>query len=201
MNVWTLLAMLVVGAFWLKSREQKRRIALLGSYLGQYPIEKLMESLTDGYLRALGEDDPQRRAQIWSMLDTAEVTLCEQFNRFVTEFAKVDEAATRVSKLPVALPFADRLFPRATFDLREALRLHAQGLSHVAGNRLQLSQKSKAFALSAELFLMQHTCHWYCRSQSVASARMLALHKTSYQQVLDAVSDQTRGAYRSLTGV
>ena len=33
--------------------------------------------------------------------------------------------------------------------------------------------------MSAELFLMQHTCHWYCRSRAVASARMLARHKTS----------------------
>ena len=62
------------------------------------------------------------------------------------------------------------------------------------------SPKAKAFTLSAELFLMQHTCHWFCKSKTVASARMLARHKTSYQQVLDAVSPQTRNAYRELTG-
>jgi hypothetical protein len=34
-----------------------------------------MASLTEGYLRALGEDDPQRRAQVWSVLATAETVL------------------------------------------------------------------------------------------------------------------------------
>lgn len=34
---------------------------------------------------------------------------------------------------------------------------------------------------------MQHTCHWYCRSKTVASARMLARHKTAYVQLLASV--------------
>jgi hypothetical protein len=52
--------------------------------------------------------------------------------------------------------------------------------------------------LSAELYLMQHTCHWFCKSRTVASARLLARHKTSYQQVLESVSPQTRQAYEAL---
>jgi hypothetical protein len=198
MELFTLLILLCVGAFVLKSRDQKRRIALLGGYLGKYQIEKLMESLTDGYLRALGEDDPDRRAQIWNMLDSAEVTLCEQFNRFVGEFSSVDTEQVRVSKLAVALPFADKLFAGATFDLHKALALHAQGMSRTAKNSLGQSQKSKAFMLTAELFLMQHTCHWYCRSKTVASARMFARHKTTYAQLLESVSPETRKAYTAL---
>jgi hypothetical protein len=54
--------------------------------------------------------------------------------------------------------------------------------------------------MSAELFLLQHTCHWYCKSKTVASARMLARHQTSYDQLLAAVSPETRNAYRTLTG-
>ena len=54
--------------------------------------------------------------------------------------------------------------------------------------------------MSAERFLMQHTCHWYCKSKTVASARMLARHQTSYEQLLDAVSPETRSAYAALTG-
>jgi len=50
------------------------------------------------------------------------------------------------------------------------------------------------------LFLMQHTCHWFCRSKTVASARLLARHKTSYAQVLAAVAPQTREAYIRLIG-
>lgn len=198
MNLLFPLALIVLAAYLLKSRDQKRRIALLAGYLGKYQIESLMESLTQGYLRALGEDDPQRRAQIWSMLDTAEVTLCEQFSRFVADFSRVDAAQARVSKLPIAVPYADRLFPTATFDLRQALKIHAQGIAQAANNALGQTQKAKAFTLSAELFLMQHTCHWFCRSKAVASARMLAQHKTPYAQLLASVAPDTRKAYTAL---
>ena len=60
MELLVLLTSLAIGGYMIKSREQGRRIALLGSYLGKYQIEKLMESLTDGYLRALSEVDPER---------------------------------------------------------------------------------------------------------------------------------------------
>jgi len=200
MELLVLLTLLAAGAYVVKSREQGRRIALLGSYLGKYQIEKLMESLTDGYLRALSELDPERQAQIWRMLDAAEVTLCEQFNRFVAEFSLVDGAQTRVSRLALAIPWADRLLPDSTFDLRQALRIHANGIDRVAQNSRHLTQKNKAFTLSAELFLMQHTCHWFCRSKTVASARMLMRHKTPYAQLLESVSPETRQAYGALIG-
>ena len=50
----------------------------------------------------------------------------------------------------------------------------------------------------AELFLMQHTCHWYCKSKPVASARLMARHQTGYAQVIDAVDPATRRAYLAL---
>ena len=200
MESLTLVALIVVGAYLLKSRDQKRRIALLGSHLGNYQIEKLMENLTEGYLRCLGEDDPARREQIWALLDTTEEKLSTQFDSFAAEFARVEEPEARVSRLPVAIPYLHQFFPSTTFDLRKAFVIHARGISDVMKNGAGRSPKAKAFALSAELFLMQHTCHWFCKSKTVASARMLARHKTSYQQVLDAVSPQTRNAYRALTG-
>ncbi|HEY5580828.1 MAG TPA: hypothetical protein VIK56_06650 [Rhodoferax sp.] len=198
MEPFVLFALLAAGAYLIKSREQGRRIALLGTYLGKYQIEKLMESLTDGYLRALSELDPERQAQVWHMLDAAEVTLCEQFNRFVAEFSLVDGAQTRVSRFALAIPWADRLLPDSTFDLRQALRIHANGIEQVAQNSRHLTQKNKAFTLSAELFLMQHTCHWFCRSKTVASARMLMRHKTPYAQLLESVSPETCQAYGAL---
>ncbi|WP_114968737.1 hypothetical protein [Rhodoferax ferrireducens] len=200
MEIFILLMLTAAGAYTLKSRDQNRRIALLGSHLGKHQIEKLMESLTEGYLRTLGEPDPDRRAQIWSLLSTAEMELCEQFNRFVAEFSGVDEADARVSKLPLSVPYADKLFSNATFDLRKALSIHAQGITNAAKNSLNQTDKAKAFTLSAELFLMQHTCHWFCRSKTVASARMLARHKTSYAQLLESVAPDTRRAYRALIG-
>lgn len=198
MNLLFLLALIALAAYLLKSRDQKQRIALLASHLGQYQIESLMASLTEGYLRALGEKDPERSAQIWSMLETTEVTLSEQFNRFAAEFAKVDAVQARVSRLPLALPYANTLFPVATFDLRQALKVHAQGIAQAASNRLAQTRRDQAFTMSAELFLMQHTCHWFCRSKAVASARMLALHKTPYAQLVASVAPATRQAYTAV---
>ncbi|MDP2019154.1 hypothetical protein [Hydrogenophaga sp.] len=194
-----ILVMLVVSGVWLlRSGEQKRRIALLGSFLGKYQIEVLMENLTRGYLRALGEDDPARREQILNMLNAAEQSVAQQFGSFATEFSRLDEAQTRVSKLSVALPFADRLFPKATFDVREAFRIHARGLAHAASNDLNRSPRDKAFTLSAELLLMQHTCHWFCRSLATASARTLLRHQTPYAQLVASVAPATRRDYEAL---
>lgn len=200
MDLLILLTLLAAGAFALKSRAQNRRIALLGSHLGHYRIENLMERLTQGYLRALGESDPQRQDQIWSLLATTELNLCEQFNLFAAEFSKVDEVCARVSKIAFALPFADQLFPHATFDLRHALSIHAQGIAEAVKDRPGLTPNHKAFILLAEMFLMQHTCHWFCRSKMVASVRMLQQHQTTYAQALASVSPATRQAYGRLIG-
>ena len=200
MEILPLVILLAVIVFLLKKSEQRKRIALLGRHLGNYQIEKLMETLTDGYMRALGEADPERRAQIWHHLDTAQTQLCQQFNKFCAEFSTLDAADTRVSKLALAIPHATRLFPRATFDLRTALTIHAHGLTQAASNPLLRSPKDKAFMLSAELFLMQHTCHWFCNSKTVASARLMVRHQTTHAQVLAAVAPETRAAYQALTG-
>ena len=199
MDFFIAFSLIAFGVYALKSADQKRRIALLGSHLGQYEIEKLMAHLTEGYLRALGEPDLARRAQIWQLLDTTEAALCEQFNRFVLAFSKVEATQTRVSRLALALPHADKLFPQATFDLRKVLSIHAQGLTQAAQNSANRSPKDKAYTLSAELFLMQHTCHWFCRSRAVASARVLARHQTSHSQLVQAVAPATRQAYLAIT--
>jgi hypothetical protein len=198
MEFFTLLVLTALGGFALKKIDQNRRIALLGTYLGKHQIEKLMESLSDGYLRALGETEPERQVQVWNYLANSEATLADQFSRFVAEFAGVDEAQTRVSKIAFAIPFADKLLPAATFDLRKALSIHAHGIANAVNNGRNQTPRDKAFTLSAELYLMQHTCHWYCRSKTLASARLLARHKTSHAQVLAAVSPETRRAYSAL---
>lgn len=198
MDIFTLLAFIAFGAYQFKTREQKQRVALLGVLLSQYQIEKLMENLTQGYLRALGEAEPVRQAQVWTLLATSEDALCEQLNRFVRECDKVEESQARVSRFALAFPYADKLFPAATFDLRKAMRIHAQGIAQAVKNSLNQSSRNKAFTVSAELFLMQHTCHWFCRSKTVASARLLARHHTAYAQVLAAVAPDTRRAYRAL---
>ncbi len=190
--------LIATGTFMLNAKEQRRRIVLLGSHLGHYQIEKLMEALTDGYLRALGESTDERRDQIWSLLSTTELQLSEQFSRFAADFAKVGEEQTRVSRLSMAFPFVEKLLPALTFDMRKALAIHARGIAHVVQNTGHLSPKDRAYMMTAELFLMQHTCHWFCKSRTIATARMLARHQTPHEQLVASVSAETRSAYNTL---
>lgn len=201
MDTFILAFAVAVGVVFLNAQEQKRRIVLLGLRLGQYQIETLMENLIQGYLRALGETDPARRDQIWTLLTNPESLIASQLSRFAADFARLDAASARVSKLPLALPWATRLLPGYTFDAREAFTLHAKGVADAVANHAQRSPRDKAFVLSAELFLLQHTCHWYCRSRNTASARLLGRHQTRHDQVLASVSPQTRKAYGMLTGL
>ncbi len=186
-----------------KSRLQQQRIALLAGFLSGYSIEKNIETVTQGYLRALGEEEPERREQVWNLLRANEQELCRQMTQFANAFATADPATTRVSKLPVWLPFASGL--AGSFDMREALRVHARGICRAVDADADADRagaaKERAFAISAELFLMQHTCHWFCRSRTVASARMAARHKTTYPQLVAAVLPQTRAEYLELVAV
>jgi hypothetical protein len=197
MDSLTLALIFVVALYFINARGQRQRIALLGSQLGHFQIEKLMENLTEGYLRALGEQPGERREQIWSLLRTTERQLSEQFSQFAEDFTRLDAESTRVSRLPVTLPGVDKLLPQSTFDLRQAFAIHANGIA-AAALASDASPRDKAFTMSAELFLMQHTCHWFCKSKAVASARLLARHKTAYAQVIASVSPATRNAYLAL---
>ena len=194
-------AAMVVGLSVVRLTYERRRIALLAGYLGRFQIENLMATLSDGYMRALGESDPQRQQQVWDFLRPSEQELCKQFDQFAGAIAKANEADTRVSTLPVTLPWADRLLPKASFDLRKALAIHARGIRAAVAEHAHESSRDRAYRLSGEMFLMQHTCHWYCKSKSVASARMWVRHKTRYAQLLQAVGTQTARDYRALVEV
>ncbi len=198
MDIFFLAVLAAVAGYALKTQDERQRMALLSSYLSRYQIEKLMGSLIEGYLRALGEIAPERRDQVWQLLLPNEAQLCEQVSALVTQLAAADPAATRVSTLGFPLPQATRWFPTASFDFREAMRLHAIGITEVAQNKAGLSPRDQAYTMTAELLLMQHTCHWFCKSKPVASMRLLARHKTTYEQVLAGVSARTRNAYSRL---
>lgn len=191
-----LLLPIALAALWItRARQQQRRIAILARYLSGHDIEKHIETLSQGYLRALGESDPIRSEQVWGVLRGTEDALSRQVGKLAEEFAGVEPTATRVSKFPIWLPRSPAL--DRSFDMREALRLHARGICR-AIEQSGASPKDRAFAILAEMLLMQHTCHWYCRSKSVASARMLASHHTSYEQLVASVLPQTRQAYLEL---
>lgn len=200
MNIFIFGILCALGLHVLNTVEQKKRIYFLARYIGPYEIEKLMEHLSQGYMRALSETDIARRQQIWALLNQTENTLSGQFNAFANQFAQADALQARVCNLAVGFPFALQLFPNASFDLREAFKIHAAGIAQAIQNAAQKSSKDKAFLLSAELFLMQHTCHWFCKSKTTASARVMGRHQTSYEQVIQSVSPETRRAYLALTG-
>ncbi|MEZ5628781.1 MAG: hypothetical protein R3E34_14850 [Rhodocyclaceae bacterium] len=189
-----------IAAYTLKTQDQRRRITLLGTQLQHYSLEKHIETLIEGYLRALGEDDADRREQIWGLMRANETALSEQLGRLARDLTRLDADATRISKLAWAVPFADKLFPAATFDLRQAIDIHARGVAQAIAEQPGRSEKDKAFTVMAEMYLFQHTCHWFCRSKNVASARLLARHRTAYAQVLAAVTPDTRCAYQALIG-
>ncbi len=199
MNLLSLAILAAIALWFVRAKDQRQRIALLASHLGQHQIEKHMETLTQGYLRALDEADGPRREQIFSMLQSTEQALATQMRALVASFAQVDAASARVSRLPVYLPWVTQLMPQATFDMRQALAVHADGIARMV-DAADMPARDRAFTLSAELFLLQHTCHWFCKSRMVASARMLARHQTAYAQLVQSVSPQTRAAYQALVG-
>jgi hypothetical protein len=191
------LAALIVNRA-LFNRFRRRRSTLLAQHLRPYQIEKLMETLIEGYLRAMGEKSPERRAQILEMLHISERQLSDQFERFAADFARVGAQAARVSRLPLNLPLALHLCVGPSFDMRRALAIHARGITRVMCNEAGLSPRDRAFMMTAELLLMQHTCHWFCESGAVASARAIARHRTPYAQIVASVSPETRAAYQAL---
>ena len=197
---WFLIA--AIGVFWLQTQVQRQRVGLLAKHLASTQVEKILGTLIDGYLNAAAETNPERQQQMWLQLNQQEQRLVEHFQRFVDGFAKEPAEQTRVSTLPWALPYFDRIFPRYSFDMREALQLHAQAIrSACATDELQgAARRDRAFTMTAELLLMQHTCHWFGKSRTVASVRLLARHKTPYEKVLQSVQPSTRQAYLRLVG-
>lgn len=190
------------GLLVLNARQQRQRLVLLAQHLRPLQIEKHMETLTQGYLRALGEQDAERQAQVFAVLTGSEAQLATEFAQLARSFAEVPADQARASTLPVALPWATTVFPSACFDMRKLLAVHSNGIARALrqdGQDAALSPRDRAFRISAELFLMQHSCHWFCKSRTVASARMLARHQTPHAQLVASVSPETRSAYLALT--
>ena len=196
MDITLLGVLLIIGGLAIKQRYQAPRVRLLAEHLSQFNIEPLMQQLHQGYFRALDEQDPARAAQIWALQRSTEQTLLQQFTAFAQSFDSVYLARTQVFKLALALPYADQLLPGLCFDARHVFTVHAQGIARAVASQDQPAPRART--VLAELYLMQHTCHWFCRSLPTASARLLARHQTSYEQVLQAITPQTRRAYLAL---
>ena len=195
-EIISLLAVVGATVHWLNTQSRRVRTALLASQLQPFQIERLMQQLTEAYMRALGESESERQMQVLQLQQDAEEQLARQFQALARAFAQLPAPQARTLKL--ALPGIDKVLPQATFDTRRVLQIHADGIERVVRNGTGRSPRDKAFVLMAEMFLMQHSCHWFCRSKTIASARMLAQHKTRYEQALQAASPETREAYLAL---
>lgn len=195
--ILVLMPLAVMLVVW-RRHEERQRVLLLGSHLQKFRIEQRMEQLTDGYLRALGEADPARAEPVWQNLAGTEEALQAELQQLAADLHEVWGERMRVSRWPMGIPQATRFFPQASFDFRTLVKLHAQGFTDALRNADGLDRRDRAFRTTAELLLFQHSCHWFCRSKNVASARLLAQHRTSHEQVLAAVSPATRTAYEAL---
>lgn len=197
-NLFLDLIVFVGVLYFVNARQQRTRIVLLAQALHPFHIEKLMQGLIEGYLRAMGESDEARRSQVLAMLEISETQLQSQLQRMATDFERTPAAQARISRIAFGLPWATQLLPTLAFDLRRALAIHAAGITRAMENPQGLNARDRAYTITAELLLLQHTCHWFCKSRNVASARLLARHRTAWQQAIAAVTPETRNAYLAL---
>ncbi|MFT0531686.1 hypothetical protein ACMHYJ_02480 [Castellaniella hirudinis] len=196
MDTFSALLVGLLAGWALRMHDQRTRITLLGRHLANLQIERHMETLTQGYTRAIHEATEARQLQVLARFAQAEQAVAAQAQRLADALQKEDAQATRISLLPVHIPYATRFLPIPTRDFRQVLQIHAAGLRRAADNVAGWDAKTRAYHLSAELYLLQHSCHWFCKSRAVANARLMLRHQVDYQKVLDSVSDATRAAYR-----
>ena len=187
-----------IVAWWLlRVQYQRARIALLGNHLATLQIEKHMETLTQGYTRAINEESDTRQLQVLETYEQAERVVAAQVRSLAERMHNESAQATKMATLPFCLPYAERLLPDTMLrDFRALLHIHADGLRHVVDNEERWDSKTRAYCLLAELYLLQHSCHWFCKSRTVADARLMLRHQVNHQKVLESVSSVTRLPYQ-----
>lgn len=195
MNFGLTLLIVLVAWYVLTLRYQRGHIMLLGTHLASLQLERHMETLTEGYTRAIHEDDESRQQQVLQTFAPTEEAVAAQVLALSNAMDKETVNDASMGALPFCIPYVERVLPVLTRDFRDVLRIHAAGLRHVVDNADELDAKSRAFHLSAELFLFQHSCHWFCKSRAVANARLALRHQVDHQKVLSSVSAVTRSAY------
>ena len=196
MEIALLLLMFITAWQVLRMRYQRMRIALLASHLAKMQLERHMETLTQGYTRAIHEQTESRQLQVLETFVQTERAVAAQVQSLASAMQREDPQATRIGTYPFCIPYAERFVPAAALrDFSALLQIHAAGLRHAVDNEDRWDPKARAYHLSAELYLLQHSCHWFCKSRGVADARLLLRHQVDHKKVLASVSDPTRSAY------
>ncbi len=197
MNSTVTVVMAIVAWLLLRVRYQRAHIALLGQHLANLQLERHMETLTQGYTRAIHEKEETRQIQVMETFAQTERAVATQARTLADAMQKESLHAASMGTLPLSVPYLERFLPTLTRDFRELLHIHAAGLRHVVDNESNWGTKDRAYHLSAELYLFQHSCHWFCKSRTVADARLAMRHQVTHQKVLESVSEVTRSAYLS----
>ncbi len=195
MDIALTLSVAAVAWLVLRMRYQRTHIALLGRHLASLQLERHMETLTQGYIRAIHDKAETRQIQVLETFAQTECAVAAQAQSLAHAMQKESAQATSMGRLPFCIPYVERFLPAATRDFRELLHIHAAGLRYVVDNQGRWDAKNRAYHLSAELYLLQHSCHWFCKSRSIADARLKLRHQSNHQKVLDSVSAVTRSAY------
>lgn len=196
------LTLLIAVAAWqmVRLRYQRMRIALLGRYLANLQLERHMETLTQGYTRAIQEKDEARQIQVLENFAQTESAVAAQVQSLANAMQKESAQAAGMGTFAFCVPYIERFLPALTRDFRKLLHVHADGLRGVVDSENRWDAKTRAYHLSAELYLFQHSCHWFCKSRAVADARLVLRHQVNHQKVLDSVSEATRSAYMRWLG-
>lgn len=195
MDIVLILLLVVLGWQVLRVRYQRAHIALLGRHLASLQLERHIETLTEGYTRAIHEEAETRQLQILDMFTQTERAMTAQTQSLAEAMQNESLQAASMGMLPFCLPYAERFLPAVTRNFCKLLHIHAAGLRHVVDNEERWNAKNRAYHLSAELYLLQHSCHWFCKSRAVADARLAVRHQVTHQKVLESVSEVTRTAY------
>lgn len=192
-----MIVLLAVAVVWrvLSMRYQKAHIALLGRHLANHQLERHMETLTQGYTRAIQADSTSRQLQILETFAQTERAVASQAQAVAVALQQESLQQASLVTWPMCIPYAEHFAPSITRDFRALFQIHAEGLRYVVDNVPGWEPKQRAYHLSAELYLLQHSCHWFCKSRGVANARLQLRHQVEYQKVLDSVSETTRSAY------
>ena len=193
---WLAWTVLVLGGLnLLNKRVQRARIVWLAQHLSRHPVDKALERLVRETMTGLNHSDEDKRAHHWRCASQACDDLVVALQRALDDMGQGFAPMARGSRLAVALPYAEQWLPGMAFDVRRLLAVHVQGLARMQTEEAANEPKTQAFMRLAEAMLLQHSCHWYCRSKTVASARLLAQHQTRYEQVLESVHPATHTAY------
>ncbi|WP_397473957.1 hypothetical protein [Pusillimonas sp.] len=195
MDTTVILLTVFVAWLMLRTRYQRARIALLGGHLSNLQLERHMETLTQGYTRAIREESETRQLQVLDNFAQTERAVAAQAQSLAEAMQKEDRQAASIGALSFCVPYIERFLPAMTRDFRKLLHIHADGLRHLVDNADELDSKTRAYHLSAELYLLQHSCHWFCKSRAVADARLVLRHQVDHKKVLSSVSTATRTAY------